>query len=286
MLKNKKIYQATEEELTFILDMAKNEGWNPGIHDAAPFFAADPQGFFLAEIDGVKVGALSAIAYDDNFGFLGLYIVEKLLRNQGIGQMLWEEGIKHLGDRNIGGDAVIAQQSTYIGLGYKIFYKTIRYQMLSGPLPLCKYPHNDDIVPLGQIPFTELLEYDSRFFPAKRASFLKEWVKMPNIGAYALQKGGILCGYGIIRPCIIGYKIGPLFANTSEMAEQLFCNLITAVPQGSPVFIDIPEPNKNALRLLSLVKMQPVFETGRMYNKGLPPLPLENIYGVTTLELG
>lgn len=57
---------------------------------------------------------------------------------------------------------------------------------------------------------------------------------------------------------------------TSAMAEQLFCSLIAAVPQGSAVFIDIPEPNKNVFRLLSLIDMQPVFETGRMYNKGLP----------------
>lgn len=275
------------EELPFILDMAKNEGWNPGLHDAPPFFAADPKGFFLAEIGGARVGAISAVAYGDNFGFLGLYIVEKQLRGQGIGQALWKEGIRHLGERNVGGDAVLAQQSTYIGLGYKIFYKTTRYQLVAATLPSGRqHRGNDDIVPLEHIPFTELLEYDNRFFPASRTGFLKEWVAMPDIAAYALQKGGILCGYGVVRPCVVGYKIGPLFANTSEMAEQLFCSLIAAVPQGSAVFIDIPEPNKNVFRLLSLINMQPVFETGRMYNKGLPPLPLENIYGVTTLELG
>ena len=33
------------EELAFAIDLAAGEGWNPGVHDAECFFAADPNGF-------------------------------------------------------------------------------------------------------------------------------------------------------------------------------------------------------------------------------------------------
>jgi hypothetical protein len=52
------------------------------------------------------------------------------------------------------------------------------------------------------------------------------------------------------------------------------------------IFIDVPEPNRQAMVLVEKFGMKKVFETARMYNKRVPDLPLGNIYGVTTLELG
>ncbi|MBE2255882.1 MAG: hypothetical protein IAE65_06740 [Ignavibacteria bacterium] len=38
------------EDLEFAVQLAKEEGWNPGIHDAECFFASDPDGFFVGEL--------------------------------------------------------------------------------------------------------------------------------------------------------------------------------------------------------------------------------------------
>ena len=51
---------AGEAELAMILDWARTEGWNPGLDDAPPFWAADPQGYFLAEVDGRFLPPLSS----------------------------------------------------------------------------------------------------------------------------------------------------------------------------------------------------------------------------------
>ena len=40
------------DELSIALDWAAAEGWNPGLHDAPCFLAADPQGFLLGLLDG------------------------------------------------------------------------------------------------------------------------------------------------------------------------------------------------------------------------------------------
>ena len=42
------------EDLTLALDWAAAEGWNPGLADAACFFAADPAGFLIGEIAGAQ----------------------------------------------------------------------------------------------------------------------------------------------------------------------------------------------------------------------------------------
>lgn len=42
---NLTIRPAARRDLEMVLDWAAAEGWNPGIRDAVPFFAADPNGY-------------------------------------------------------------------------------------------------------------------------------------------------------------------------------------------------------------------------------------------------
>ncbi|MEO1882434.1 MAG: hypothetical protein ABGX71_02360 [Methyloprofundus sp.] len=39
------------DELQTALDWTQQEGWNPGLHDAETFYQADPNGFFIGELD-------------------------------------------------------------------------------------------------------------------------------------------------------------------------------------------------------------------------------------------
>jgi Acetyltransferase (GNAT) domain len=99
-------------------------------------------------------------------------------------------------------------------------------------------------------------------------------------------KDGKLTGYIVIRPCRNGYKIGPLFADSPEIADQLFCALKGQATLGAPVYLDIPDPHENALELVKRHDMNVVFETARMYTDISPNLPLDRLYGVITFELG
>ena len=90
----------------------------------------------------------------------------------------------------------------------------------------------------------------------------------------------------MIRPCQTGYKIGPLFADDKVIAEKLLNHLLSfAGPQNS-IFFDVPEVNKNAIRLAESHSMKPMFETARMYTKEFPSAPLHKVFGITTFELG
>lgn len=84
----------------------------------------------------------------------------------------------------------------------------------------------------------------------------------------------------------MGYKIGPLFAGSFENAESLFLTLKAQVKSNQPLFLDIPEPNLEAIKLVEKYNMTVSFETARMYTGTEPNLPINNIFGVTTFELG
>ncbi|HCE45885.1 MAG TPA: GNAT family N-acetyltransferase [Lentisphaeria bacterium] len=272
----------TRLEVDIAIAWAAAEGWNPGIHDADSFYAADPNGFFLAELNGEPAGCISAVAYDDTFGFLGFYIVRKDLRNQGIGMKLWQTAISYMGNRTVGGDGVVAMLEKYENCGFHITHRNARYEGIGTE---SESSSDSTLADLRELPCAELFRYDRRFFPAPRSEFLKSWINQAGSHSMAAMDGSRIAGYGVIRQCKRGFKIAPVFADTPAIAETLFTKL-SSFAVGEPVFLDIPACNQAALELVERHGMTKVFETARIY-KGTPPsLPLDNIYGITSFELG
>ena len=67
-------------DVELAIDWAAKEGWNPGLNDAACFYAIDPNGFFMGMLDGKHDRArLGARSMTGSLPFIGLYIVEPVL---------------------------------------------------------------------------------------------------------------------------------------------------------------------------------------------------------------
>ncbi|SAK57116.1 N-acetyltransferase GCN5 [Caballeronia calidae] len=267
------------------LDWAAAEGWNPGLDDARAFFCADPHGFFVGTWDGAPIGCISAVAYGDAFGFIGLYIVHPEWRGKGFGMRLWNSGMTYLDGRNIGLDGVLAQQPNYRKSGFVLAYRNVRYEGVASA--------DEDVVDgvtiadAASVPFERLLDYDTRMFACDRAAFLRAWLSLPPEHARALAAldGDALRGLAVIRRCGTGHKIGPLFADDLHAARALYRALVSVLP-GEPVFLDVPESNPAAVALAVEHDMKSVFETARMYTRAAPDVPLVKVFGVTTFELG
>ncbi|MEP1576295.1 GNAT family N-acetyltransferase [Roseibium album] len=277
------IRRLKENELHILLEMAMQEGWNPGIEDGPAFFAADPNGFLAGEIDGQLINVISAVRYGDTFGFIGFYICKREFRTKGYGHQIWDHALSYLGPRLLGLDAVNEQTASYGEHGFRSTYRNIRQMGVS----VCDMPMDARIAPLGQGIFPSVKDYDQRFFPAPRPEFLTMWTAptLETRRGFVFVDDGSVKGYGVIRQCHEGFKIGPLFADTPEIADTLFRALAGQV-KGQFVILDTPEPNSSALLLAEKYELSPEFETYRMYRGPVPDLPLDQIYGITTFELG
>jgi GNAT superfamily N-acetyltransferase len=275
------ISTATRADLDRMVEWAAREGWNPGLADADCFYAADPAGFLIGRIGDEPVACISVVSSEPDFAFLGFYIVKPERRGQGHGWRLWQAGMARLDGRVVGLDGVIAQQENYKKSGFVLAHRNIRF----GGVVDCSEPRDARIVPIGPNVVDALMAYDRPFFPAVRDAFLRCWLRPERRSGVALIEDGAVRGYGVVRACRQGFKIGPLFVDTDAGADLLF-RALAARAKGREVFLDCPEPNRSATGLAARYGLSPVFETARMYRGPAPGLPLPRIYGITTFELG
>lgn len=269
----------TMDEAHTAVEWADNEGWNPGVHDAGVFYRTDPGGFLGGFVDDELAATLSAVRYDRDFGFLGFYIVRPDLRGKGYGLRLWEAGINLMDGMLMGLDGVPQQQAVYERGGFEVAYRNVRYHGWGGD----DVPR--DVLGIDEVPEEQILEYDRACFPARRDVFLRLWLTSRGGSFRGVFEGGALRGYGYLRPCRVGFKIGPLFADNAEYAERLFLAL-RADAGKAPFFLDTPECTPQARELAERYGMKPSFETVRMYANGRPEMALDRVFGVTSFELG
>src|SRR3979409_861909 len=110
------------DEISIAVNWAGAGGGNPGRVGHPCFAAADPEGFFIGELDGAPAATVSCVNYDARFAFLGFYIVREDVRGRGYGLRIWNAAIAHAGVRVIGLDGVAAQQENYKKSGFALAY--------------------------------------------------------------------------------------------------------------------------------------------------------------------
>ncbi len=216
------VRQLNRAEQGLLLEWAGREGWNPGRHDAELFWALDPDGYLGLEIAGQLVGGGAIIRHNQRFGFMGLFIVRPEFRTRKLGTQLWYARRDRLLERlelgaTIGLDAVDAMVPFYARGGFQAQGRHCRFEWRSPHVPEVVNP---DILPLEVLPFEQVVAFDAACFPGPREAFLSQWISQPEGCALALVRNDQLLGFGVMRPCLVGWKIGPLFAAKPEQIRS------------------------------------------------------------------
>jgi GNAT superfamily N-acetyltransferase len=273
------------EGLKTLVQWAEQEGWNPGPYDAETYWATDPDGYYGYFDKGELIAGGSIVSYNQEFGFMGFFIVKPEYRAAGIGRKLWYQRrdalLSRLNDgAAIGMDGVVDMQDFYQRGGFEIAYKDERYERIGEQFPI-----DNNITEITDEDLPAIMEYDRQCFGYSRPQFLLPWLKMPESKTFKYNSNGKLLGFAIVRKANVGYKVCPLFADTPQIAEELYKACLNSVV-GEPLYLDIPMVNKSAISLVEKYGAKYVFECARMYLGTPPAVDTNKIYGITTFELG
>lgn len=281
------IRRMTFEELTQQIQWAKQEGWEPGGSDPELFWNLDPDGFLAMEQENQFIGGGAIIRHSEQYGFMGLFIVDQKYRGQGLGTKLWyarrDQLLERLAPEGcIGLDGVYEMVPFYEKGGFRQETTHRRFRL---DLPSSAAQKQDSICELSSIDWSKVIELDRQCFPASRESFLKQWVSQPTAIAYGCVSNGTLHGYGVMRACPSGWRVAPLFAESYEAANALFLAFQTH-QAGKPLFLDVPDDNPHAQKLCREYGMEESFGCVRMYYGNSPSFDRQKVFGVTTFEVG
>lgn len=285
------------DEVNQAMKWATEEGWNVGKHDGQTYYEAFKEGCKLLMLDDkTPIGAIFLAAYGKNFVFIGLYILEKNYRGNGLGKVLWQHAMKEIESFNAALYAVPEQIDRYKKSGFNFSYNVNRWNIKTkGSKQLdIKDENTTQIDSKDENLLTQISEYDARMFPKPRFNLIKLLLKANATIGFVIRNKQQIEGYGIIRECQRGYRLGPLYANTLESAKNVTERLLKSIDKENQiVIVDSPSEKENHHikyfhEYFSSEPDKPS-NTQAMSKDTMPPEVgnnLDKLYGACSLELG
>ena len=275
------IRNLARQEMVFSVEVAHKEGWNPGLYDGASFYQADPDGFFLAELDGGMAGGISAVKYGSGLAVIGSHFVLPPFRGRGIGKKLWEHALDVAGDRSIRINGLTEKKGFYTSYGFRSAGIVLRYR---GDV-FAEARSGENVRSAYDVDFRALIAYDAGIFGVARAAFLKAWMETPGMQCLCVVQDEAIRGWGCMRRCRDGWRLGPVFADHHDGAEELLRHFALKTI-GERAYIDVPESNAHAIRLAFSMGMTPSDARMRLYRGPGMDEPMDSVFGFTTLDIG
>ena len=284
-----------DDDIDFVTEISRQEGFAPGIGDLGIYQNTDNQGLWVGWLNDYPIGCIAGVRYNENYGFLGLFLVIEKYRGRGFGLQLWKKALAHLSDLPcVGLEAAPERISDYSKWGFNVSSKTTRWQWLGDGKLIAERFCNDDLsdfsfVEGSAIPSNAVEQFDHEREATPRPHFLSNWLNHPAGKVIAvIDKEGRCHGFGRIRPCLLkrgdGWRIGPLMADKPKLLKILLKKLIDSHP--GLIIIDSPGLNSSASELFKDLGFESESETFRMYRGYQPPVSMSDVYGLACLELG
>ena len=284
-----------DDDIDFVTEISRKEGFVPGVGDLGIYKNTDKQGLWVGWLNENPIGCIAGVRYNENYGFLGLFLVLDSYRGRGFGLQLWKKALDHLIDLPcVGLEAAPDRIADYSKWGFSVSSKTTRWQLLGdGKLLEERFRYEDlndfSFVEGSSIPSNAVEKFDETRENTPRPHFLSNWLKHPAGKVIAvIDKYGRCHGFGRIRPCLLkrgdGWRIGPLMADNPKLLTILLKKLIESHP--GLILIDSPGLNKSASEVFKKLGFASESETFRMYRGSQPPVSMNDVYGLACLELG
>ncbi|HET7900597.1 MAG TPA: GNAT family N-acetyltransferase [Candidatus Nanopelagicales bacterium] len=278
----------TRDELDVVLSWCVDAGWNPGLHDADALWAADPDALWGVEVDGVLVGAGSTVRRGSRAGGVGLLVVDPAHRRQGIGSMTFPFLVDGALSRlepgaGIALDCPEAHQDFCERFGFVPIRRIAR--STTTVQPGRRGPYAGQLRALAQLPFDKLVAYDAQFAGGERPEWLRAWMTPRDglgIGAY---EAGRFLGIGVIRRARDGHRIGPFYAESREVAEDLY-SALTHTVVGQRISLDVPLEDTDVVAFATSKGFTVASEVVHMQLGEVDGGAREHVYGEASPQYG
>jgi ribosomal protein S18 acetylase RimI-like enzyme len=232
-------------DLDFAVAQSEREGWTTSRAWFEALLAHDPDGCFIAEVDGERVGLATTTRFAAT-GWIGNLIVMPGHRRSGLGSRVFGhclDGLRASGAATVRLEADPPGVNIYRRFGFVDEFTSLRFRVRATGVTA-----PPRVVPLGAAALPEIARCDLPAFGDDRGRLLGLLVERAE-AAFEVPGGDGLAGYALVITTLGGVHVGPLVADEPQVAAGLLAACLASAA-GRIVTIDVPEPNRDAVRLV------------------------------------
>src|SRR5262249_45695637 len=244
-----RVRDMTFDDLGLGLRLKQQVGWNQTAADWARFLALQPDGCFVAELDGVAAGTVTTCAFGP-VGWVGMMLVEQARRGRGVGRALLTRALAFLeehGARSVRLDATSLGEPLYRSLGFVPQFRLGRWEGILGG------DGEVEGVEPGRPEHEEgVLRLDREVTGTDRGKLLLALFREYPRELRVVRRGGAVVGYLAARrgaralclgPCVGTAEAGPLlFADAWRRHAGRFAFLDAPAGHPAPAWAHRPGP--------------------------------------------
>jgi len=234
----------TVEDIPQAMQLKDAAGWNQTTTDWARFLSASPERCFVAEYRGDIIGTSATIIYEGRFAWIGMVIVDKQYRGQGIGTALLERAISFLDSQRVPTmklDATPQGKPLYEKFGFISEYEIERWML--------NRTAKENALKNGPTSIEDVLLIDREVFGADRSGLLRSLAQEAPHLTLVDQQDGKITGYSFGRLGSRADHMGPWVAHNEDVAERLL-NLFLLRSSRELIFVDCLRLNPWAVPLV------------------------------------
>jgi len=259
----------TIDDLRLGLRLSRQAGWNQLESDWRRFMNMQPDGCFVAELDGRPVGTTTTCIFE-SVAWIAMVLVDEESRGRGVGKKLLKHSLDFLDGRKVKTvrlDATHLGRPLYEKLGFVPEYELVRFQGIAqssitpgGSLKAAGFgdgggkavpkrhkasPSDSHLAPPEL--FADMIEFDRRVTGTNRAKMLSLlFAELPE-NARIQRLGDKIDGFVTMRPGANAVQIGPCIASMNAGPALLSDALNRCA--GKAVFVDMPTGNVHAMKI-------------------------------------
>ena len=268
------------------MKLSNAEGWNQLEKDWKLFIDNPENVTVLAQSDNKIIGTTTAINYENRVAWIGMVLVDKEYRGQGVSKLLITNILKKLEHcTSIKLDATPLGEQVYKKFDFKLEYLIARMANTS----VKNFGSHDDDGLTEQIQsnhIQEIIALDEIVFGANRTQVIKSVVNEYPNKAWQLKRNNRISGFVLGRDGYKYHHVGPVEASNILDAKILITKALKNLV-GQPVVIDVLSDKEDLLQWLNSIGFIKQREFVRMYRKENPfPGIIDKHYLICGPEFG
>ena len=260
-----RIERLTREDLGAARRLSTAVGWNQTAADWRRLLTLFPDTCFGGWVDGGLVATSTLATYDGRVGWVGMVLVDEAHRRRGYGSAVFEAALDAGGEAGlevVGLDATDAGRRVYDGYGFERVGGIDRWR---GAIDL-PASESERVTTFDRA--ERVAGFDAARCGVDRTPLLDHLVDSDGATGVRSVREGETVGYAVVRPGRTCPQVGPVVADTSEVAERLLGAVGARVT--GPVVVDALDRDVSA-RALERAGLEVSRRLHRMTHEGARP---------------